>query len=562
MRHKILLAVLFGLLIFGCISVPETDPPRDLEISVEEGKYTAETGITLSLFATDASECRFSNNAQEWSNWESYKIQKKWTLPEGDGLKQVFYQCKNGVSQLSIPVSVVVYLDSAAPEITLLSPLEGQEYAGRFNLVFIANNSISNTLNCSAKLNNDDLEIGIVGAGKKQNITLYAPSGEYTLTLNCRDNVLSSEKSVAFEVVYGPVVGIMISDGSGYTDTRNVSLSLSSATASECRFSNNADDWSDWMPYASAVQWQLTEGDGTKTVYAECKNERGTLSTGAYDTIVLDSSPPPYISLSINNGVAWTNSRDVMLGLYAFAASECRYSNDGETWSDWEAYKRKKTWALSEGEGEKEVYYDCRKKTGEEIGIATSAIKYSIVPSEPPFGLEIVINDETAYTSSEILELKLNAVGAYECRFRENELDWTDWEEYKTKKIFTLSGNDGAKTIYYQCRNDYGRATVYDRIYLDRSPPAQVKVIKAEASEFAAHIRWSVVADIGSGVSYYTILRKADGLWFWVGSSEKLSYKDERVVPGETYEYKVNAVDYNLNQGQYSEVVSVTIPAD
>lgn len=546
----------------GCISSPEADHPRDLEINVEGGVYTSEKEIILSLFANDASECRFSDDAKEWTVWEPYGTQKQWILPDGDGDKQVFYQCRNRAGDISIPVSVLVHLDTTHPELEILSPTEGQEYVGKLNLVFIADNSVSNTLNCSGKLNERDLEIGIVGAGKKQNITLFVPSGGYTLELTCSDEVLNVRKSVNFEVIYGPVVGFVINDGSGYTDTRNVTLSMASATSDECRFSNDAENWGGWVPYANTVEWQLTAGDGKKTVYVECRNERGVQSNIAYDTIILDTSPPPYISLSIDNGDAWTNSRDVILGLYAFGASECTYSNDGVEWTAWEEYKKRKAWALSEGEGEKTVYYNCKKKTGEEIGAVTSTIKYSAVPTQPPSNLAVTINQGTSYALSDVLELKLYAVGAYECRFREGELDWTAWEEYATRKIFTVTGGDGAKTIYYQCRNDYGTATVYDRIYLDTKAPAQVSGLKAQASEFAVHLGWAAAGDTGSGVSYYTILRKSDGSWFWIGMSDELSFKDERVVPGETYEYKVNAVDYNLNQGKYSEIVRITVPVE
>ena len=77
--------------------------------------------------------------------------------------------------------------------------------------------------------------------------------------------------------------------------------------AADCHFSNDGSNWASWKPYSSVVSWQLTGGDGVKNVYAECRSSAGTLSDVAQDMIILDTSPTPYIEVSINNGGRWTN---------------------------------------------------------------------------------------------------------------------------------------------------------------------------------------------------------------------------------------------------------------
>ncbi len=559
----------FGILVLLCVSgcvQEEKAPglPRDLEIIVSGGQlHASETDVSLMLFARDAAECRLSNDNQNWGAWETYSRNAQWTLSEGDGPKQVYFQCRNSMGELSVPVAATITLDSTAPLMDIETPADMQRYVDRFNLVFTAIDSVSQSIVCSAKLDDNPMEIGVVTSGRKQNISIMASEGPHTLSLECSDGMFDSVRTVDFEIVKAPIVALVINDGSGYTDSSDVTLNLKSASASECRFSNKDAEWSEWLPYSATVNWTLISKEGKRTVNAECRNSEGIVSAMVSDTITLDTSPPPYISLSVNNGMSWTNSRDVTLGLYAFAASECRFSNDGDNWSAWESYKRKKAWTLSEGEGEKTVYYNCRKKSGEDIGTVNSVIAYSKVPIEPPSLMSIQINGGGQYTASEAVPLTLSALGAYQCRYREGTLDWSQWEEYTTHSTFELSTGDGAKTIYYQCRNDYGSTTVFSRIYLDLTPPGKPTNLIARASPYAVNLYWAAAKDVGSGVKLYQIFRKpSNGEKVWAGITSGLNFKDELVVPGETYTYTVMAVDMNNNYGNESDAVSVSIPSE
>src|SRR5215207_2130807 len=52
------------------------------------------------------------------------------------------------------------------------------------------------------------------------------------------------------------------------------------------RFRNeNTTTWSDWLPYSSSHSWQLSGGAGTKTVYAQFKDQAGNVSATASDNI-------------------------------------------------------------------------------------------------------------------------------------------------------------------------------------------------------------------------------------------------------------------------------------
>ncbi|MDD5318119.1 MAG: hypothetical protein PHF51_05320, partial [Candidatus ainarchaeum sp.] len=257
----------------------------------------------------------------------------------------------------------------------------------------------------------------------------------------------------------------------------SVAVSVTAPQAVQCRLSNDAVTWSAWMAYAPGYQWTLAHGDGTKNVFAQCMNSGGTVSDTVEDTVILDSSPPPYISVSINNGARKVNSRDVTLGLYAFAGSRCRFANDNTvSWSAWEAYTTRKSWTLSNGDGAKTVYFNCQKANGADVGTATASVTLQVIPPYPPSGMSIEINGGAGQTSVKTVDLSLHAQGASQCRFSQDNYDWTSWADYAPYAQFTLKGGDGLKTVYYQCSNDYGTASTYSSIYLESGPPTGLSI--------------------------------------------------------------------------------------
>jgi hypothetical protein len=246
----------------------------------------------------------------------------------------------------------------------------------------------------------------------------------------------------------------------------------------------------------------------------------------------------------------------VSLSLYAFAASKCRYSNDGSSWTDLSLYTRSMTWTLSAGEGNKYVYYNCQKSNGDDVGTASAMIKYSQIKPQPPSNMQIVINGGDSNTRNRNLRLSLYAVGATECRYEENDMGWGSWESYTTTRTFTVSATPGKKTIYYQCRNDYGQNTVYSYITLDSDKPARIGDLRATAGTSSISLRWSTPSQTGSGgLSYYKIYR--DGSF--IDTTTSNNYADYSVSPGVSYSYNVNAVDKSGNEGPDSNTANAMI---
>lgn len=118
-----------------------------------------------------------------------------------------------------------------------------------------------------------------------------------------------------------PTGTIKINDGNDYTNSTTVNLILS-ATDKESgldkmQFSNDDTTYSDPEPYATTKSWDLTSGDGTKTVYVKFSDIAGNWSEAFSDTIILDTSPPltpvvtddgQYISVITQLHASWSSS--------------------------------------------------------------------------------------------------------------------------------------------------------------------------------------------------------------------------------------------------------------
>ena len=92
-----------------------------------------------------------------------------------------------------------------------------------------------------------------------------------------------------------PTAGIQINNGATYTNSIMANLHLSAEDSvsgvSQMRFANDWGAWSGWELYSTSKSWNLSAGDGEKTVMVQCKDLAG-LTVGAHRNITLDTVPP------------------------------------------------------------------------------------------------------------------------------------------------------------------------------------------------------------------------------------------------------------------------------
>lgn len=90
---------------------------------------------------------------------------------------------------------------------------------------------------------------------------------------------------------------IIINNGDAYTTSTSVILNLAAADATsgvyQVRYSNDGIwDTEPWEIPSPSKTWELTLGDGTKTVYYQIRDNAGLISQSYQDTITLDATKP------------------------------------------------------------------------------------------------------------------------------------------------------------------------------------------------------------------------------------------------------------------------------
>ncbi len=217
-------------------------------------------------------------------------------------------------------------------------------------------------------------------------------NGTHSIEILVKDGVgnLTSEW-IFFEVdiqIFPPTGSILINAGDEYTASTSVTLTLTytggSFPVDYVRYSNDGTwDTETWEPPSPTKVWDLTGGDGSKTVYYQI-SANGTLSQTYQDDIALDMTAPTG-SITINDGDESTTSSSVTLSLtYSDASSgvdQVRYSSDG-VWDteNWELPSSTRTWTLTSDEGVKTVYYQVMDNAGLISQTYTDDIVYDSTP--------------------------------------------------------------------------------------------------------------------------------------------------------------------------------------
>jgi hypothetical protein len=103
----------------------------------------------------------------------------------------------------------------------------------------------------------------------------------------------------------------VIANGTEYTTTTQVTLTLSSSGATQMQLSDDGSTWGAAQAYQTSLLYTLSGGDGTKTVFVRFLNSSGDTGPSASDTIVLDTTGPSAPSALV--GTRHSNKKSVLL---------------------------------------------------------------------------------------------------------------------------------------------------------------------------------------------------------------------------------------------------------
>lgn len=296
---------------------------------------------------------------------------------------------------------------------------------------------------------------------------------------------------------------------SGVIDGDRVLVDLSNLSATEypagsasgiARYivSHDGESWQSYdlpEPYSDTIndpiEAEIPFRQGTYFFWVKVVDAVGQESEAVMDYGFFDYDPPAG-TITINDGAEFTDSDLVTLtisigdNVSGFCGDDMRFSNDGETWSDWEDFSstiRDDAWQLSSGYGEKTVYLQLQDCAGNISTAYSDTIGYGPTPTG-----EIIINNNATWSQS-LVRLSLTATDATEMAIWNDDPDYTpgywDWYPYASSYLWRLdSPGDGEKTVYVKFRSDLGveSDTYSDSIKMDCTRPAGSILTNGESS--------------------------------------------------------------------------------
>jgi sugar lactone lactonase YvrE len=255
---------------------------------------------------------------------------------------------------------------------------------------------------------------------------------------------------------------LTINGGALATTSADVRLDVSAADADHSQvglsmsFSNDGATWSDWQPYVPATPWQLSGGDGLKTVYGRFKSSAGGISAIVSDTITLDTSVQTEYGVTINNGALYTNKVAVRLKISARPrTAEIQVSNDGGfEGAAWEPYATYKNWQLTRYR-HTEITLLVFVRFRNVDGNVTAASDSIILDINPPDGHAQAVDTDEAPRLVLTASDDVSGVGLMRVSAQPDFAD-TSWEAFAASRSWDFESNPIA---YVQFRDNAGNVS-------------------------------------------------------------------------------------------------------
>lgn len=461
-----------------------------------------------------------------------------------------------------------------------------------------------------------DYIIGGLGDEKitstKNECKLTLGEGEYNLQISARDKEDNTSAPSTFNLVVdrteptgsiaitGPVdkgKKILNVADKRYTNDKKVMLLLSASDTlsgiSHMRLRNENEDWGDWTECEGKnintnMEWMLSPDDGEKIVYVQYKDRAGNIGdeiivNGKKEplsvSIIKDTSAPTVSKFAIEensdgvlniNGVLYTNNQEVVLDISAvdegIGVADMQITENPENWPEnWEPYSTRKTWTLSEDDGEKTIYIRVKDQFDH---ISEPAMVSVTLDKSGPDGTVTIKNKngDTTIKEGEFIntcdiliildnvEDNLSGLHEYCVSFSNNENDY-NWGKLQdaTTKLWTLPDGDGKKTVYIRLQDKLGNITTkVPFVIVDKTrPTGEFTIILPDGSESKGYtnshdikLKISNLEDRGNAPS------GVKGIYLWNGDSETppsdtklIKYEDIPLEEGGYLEWELGEPD-------------------
>jgi tRNA threonylcarbamoyladenosine modification (KEOPS) complex Pcc1 subunit len=318
-----------------------------------------------------------------------------------------------------------------------------------------------------------------------------------------------------------PIIAFRINEGNQYTNQTEISLEIKSMKLGDSLIAemkiglNPSLNDVPWVKYSTdKINLILSEGDGEKTIYAQLRDIAGNMSPIESSKIILDTTPPQDIQISINNDEKYSGDEKRRVLIYIRSTEEdleeMIFSNKSDfSDSKWEKMAGTKKWSLdgTGGDGDKTVYAKFKDRAGNISPIISDDI---ILDTQPPEQGSIVINNDSKFTKDNKIVLKIHANDAAMVRIVSSGKSETfPYEVNEGQEIeWSLDSVEGTKVVRVYFMDEAKNRTttvIQDDIIFDRSGPPPPKILINGDKRFTNHKDGKVNIRLSTRVNPQTV---------------------------------------------------------
>jgi hypothetical protein len=364
---------------------------------------------------------------------------------------------------------------------------------------------------------------------------------------------------------YPTNLSITINEGRRHTDSSEVSLSLHAEGAEEMRFKNELGAWTAWEPYAPTKAWSLRGGLGARRVYFEVRNSFGEGIRPASDVISVEPPPPEVLSFKIDGDAELANQTTVELTIDVEALPDPiarSLSNDGRTWSPWEANKATVHWQLAPGDGVKTVSLRVCREGRPLVTEANDSILLDTTPPVTTISLEGHQGEEGWYTGPVLVNITAEDTtsGIASTRYL---LDEGPWQEH-TSPIEV--SEDGQHALRYHSLDAAANVEAAQLMFfnIDATPPVGLTILIDEGAQYATSTTVTLEVSAEDATSGVAKMSFSDGeAWTqWEDFYFSRTYELAEADGERTIHFKVMDVAGNVAEPVTASIVLDTVSPD
>ena len=312
-------------------------------ISIENGKvYSSSRTVTVYITASDDAKLyQMSDNPNFiGAVWNPIPPTRSWIF-DSDGEKRLYAKFADANGLESAPISDSIVVDTTLPANGSVS-INNSASATNSTMVTLTLSATDATTSVSQmKISNnpDFTDSSWETFASQRSWTVPPGDGNKTVYVKFRDVVGNETDTVLASIILDTAMpdtpSIRIQEGS-YTNNSQIHLILSASGASTIKISEDPNfTGSSPVPYATGVSWNLTAGDGNKTIYVKFIDEADNETNPVSDSVVLDTTLPTTPVIFNENQTTNQTTFEMTLSAVSVDANFANYQIKGGQYIDW-----------------------------------------------------------------------------------------------------------------------------------------------------------------------------------------------------------------------------------